>query len=152
MSKWNLIIRKIKTFAGAPVSAKLLFIEAAVLSAYVKTTLLFLPFRRIAGWLGKPQQELNKGWTESETLQMAEKIRFAIKLCDRYTPWPTECYTRALTAKIMLNRRKVNGTLFFGFHRDESGEMKGHAWLKSCGIIVTGFCDFSKYEIHSAFS
>lgn len=147
----GVLLRKIKSFAATPWSTKLLFAEAVVTSAYVKTTLLFLPFRKVAGWLGKPVQE-PPDKIDTEKPGLVEKVRLAVKLCDKYTPWPTECYTRSLTAKIMLKRRKVASTLFFGFSRDNGGAMKGHAWLQSSGIIVTGFCDFSKFEVHSSFS
>ena len=146
----GVLLRKIRSFITTSWTTKLLFAEAVVTSAYVKITLLFLPFRKIAGWLGSQADPQAASLPEAQ-LGMIEKIRFAIKLCDRYTPWPTECYTRSLTAKIMLKRRKIASTLFFGFSR-EQGEMKGHAWLKSSGIVVTGFCDFSKYNVHSSFS
>lgn len=133
-----------------PWSAKWLFAEAVFTAAYVKITLMFLPFRKVAKWLGQANTQPAAGTTQN--LEMVKKIRFAIKLCDRYTPWDTECYTRSLTARIMLKRRKLASTLYFGFCKDEQNNLKGHAWLQSSGIIVTGFCDFSQYTVHSSFS
>ena len=52
----------------------------------------------------------------------------------------------------LLKRRKVPSTLYFGFGKDEHNKLKGHAWLQCSGIIVTGFCDFSQYQVHSSFS
>ena len=142
---------KIKKFTVLPFALKLLFAEAVIISACVKATLLFLPFRKITLWLGKPggTHKINN---REEGVSLARQLRAVITLCDKYTPWPTECYTRALTAKIMLRRRNIDGTLYFGFQKDSNGQMAGHAWLTSCGIIITGFCDFSKYEVHSCFS
>lgn len=128
-----------------------MFAEAVITSAYVKFTLLFLPFRKVAGWLGTPRQEVLHNDLAGKS-ELIEKIRFVVRLTDKYTPWPTECYTKSLTAKIMLRRRQLASTLFFGFRKDRQGGLKGHAWLQCAGITVTGFCDFSKYEIHSQFS
>jgi hypothetical protein len=145
------LLRKIKSFAAIPWATKWLFAEAVFTAAYVKTTLLFLPFRKVALWLGslKDQPDVQ---TAPDQQHLVKKISFAVKLCDRYTPWPTECYTRSLTAKIMLKRRKLPSTLYFGLRKDETNSLKGHAWLQCSGITVTGFCDFSQYQVHSRFS
>ena len=145
------MFRKIKSFTSVPWSTRLLFAEAVFTSVYVKITLILLPYRKVAKWLGV-SGKLNTTTREEQSLKIIEKVRFAIRLCDKYTPWPTECYTRALTGKIILNRRKIDSTLFLGFCREATGEMKGHAWLQSSGLIVTGFCDFSKYSVLTSFT
>ncbi len=150
MSLFFIGVRKIRSFVRIPLSDKLLFGEAFLLSAYVKCTLLFLPFSKVKRWLGRPATVSEESGFEGNK-DLAVKVRNAVKLCGKYAPWPTECYTRALTAKIMLKRRNVGGTLNFGFYRKQDGEMLAHAWLQSSGILITGFCDFSKYETHSSF-
>jgi hypothetical protein len=126
----------------------LLFAEALATSAYVKFTLLFLPFRKVVAWLGAPVTQ--EAAAPGQGI-LAARVRQAVRLCDRYAPWPTECYTRALTAKIMLGRRDVPSTLFFGFSR-AGRQRRGHAWLQCAGVTVTGFCDLSEYEVHSRFN
>jgi len=145
------LLKKIKSFTAVPWSTKWLFMEAVFTAAYVKATLLFLPFRKVALWLG-PLNDQPDVPTTPEHQNLVKKISFAVKLCDRYTPWPTECYTRSLTAKIMLKRRKLPSTLYFGLRKDEKNSLQGHAWLQCSGITVTGFCDFSQYQVHSRFS
>jgi len=144
------IFRKVKSFALMPLATKWLFFEAVFTSAYVKALLLFFPFRKVTPWLGSPQQQ-NGGAPPTDNPALVKKIQFAIKLCDRYTPWPTECYTRSLTAKIMLKRRKMPSILYFGFRKDNTGKLDGHSWLQCSGMTVTGYCDFSKYQVHSSF-
>ena len=143
--------RKVKSFLSIPGSGKLLFVEAVFTSAWVKIILLLFPFSKVAKWLGKA----NVNYAENnipEEAGIVKKVQTALKLCDRYTPWPTECYTQALTAKLLLKRRNITGILYFGFRKNDNGELMGHAWLKSAGIVVTGFCDFSLYTVHSSFS
>lgn len=146
------IAHKAKTFTKLPGATKLLFAEALVTSAYVKFALLFLPFRRVAAWLGKPVDINNPAPHQQEAMPLIKEVKTAINLIDKYAPWPTECYTRALTGKIMLHRRQVRSVLFIGFRRDpETKEVQGHAWLNTTGTTVTGKCDFSLYHVHSAF-
>jgi Transglutaminase-like superfamily len=144
------LLRKTRSFASLPWSVRWLFVEAIFTAAYVKITLLFLPFSKVAGWLGTAHQQAPDA--ASDKLPLVKNVQTAVKLCDRYTPWDTECYTRSLTGKIMLKRRRLPSTLYFGFAKDEQNKLKGHAWLKCSGIIVTGFCDFSQYTVHSSFS
>jgi len=147
----GLLLRKTKSFANIPWTTKLLFAEAIFTSAYVKITLLFLPFRKVARWLGSAQA-LPADVKEPDKINLIKKIKFAVRLCSKYMPWPTECYTSSLTAKIMLKRRKLPSIIYFGFCKDEKGQLKGHAWLQCSEMIVTGFCDFSQYTVHSSFS
>ena len=151
MNFFKKIWRKSRTFSRIPGSKKFLFAEAFFTSLMVKTTLVFLPFRIVVKWLGSSQSELLAPKPESNT-EIITGIRLIIKMCDKNVPWKTECYTNALTAKIMLKRRKLVSTLYFGFYKDNSGKLIGHAWLQSSGIIVSGFCNFSKFQVHSVFS
>ncbi len=143
--------RKIKSFLSVPISGKLLFVEAVFTSAWVKIALLFFPFAKVAKWLGKVNDNSIVNTLHGE-IGTVKKVQFALKLCNRYTPWPTECYTQALTAKLLLKRRNIPGTIYFGFRKNDKGELMGHAWLKSGGIVVTGLCDLSLYTVHSSFS
>ncbi len=143
--------RKIKSFLSIPGYSKLLFAEAIFTSAWVKITLLFFPFSKVAKWLGKANEH-NPEDNSTDEISKVKKVQFALKLCDRYVPWPTECYTQALTAKLLLKRRNIPGIIYFGFRKNDQGKLMGHAWLKSEGIVVTGFCDFSLYTVHSSFS
>ena len=147
----GLLLRKTRSFASIPWSTKFLFAEAVFTSAYVKATLLFFPFRKVLAWLGSAGIQTGES-PSPEKIDLIKKVKFALKLCDRYTPWPTECYTSSLTAKIMLKRRNLQSTLFFGFRKDEQNTLKGHSWLQCSGEIVTGWCDFSEYQVHSSFS
>lgn len=146
------LAHKAQTFVRLQGTTKSLFAEAVVTSAYVKFALLFLPFKKVAAWLGKPVDVNVHPPYQEDGLPLVKEVKTAINLIDKYAPWPTECYTRALTAKIMLHRRKVQSVLFFGFRRNpETNRVEGHAWLNTSGTTVTGKCNFSLYHVHSAF-
>ena len=135
-----------------PPLRKKLFAEAVYTSAMVKFSLLFLPFAKVAQWLGKRNPELSDTQISPEKrIYLTETLK-ALQLCDKYTPWPTECYTQALTAKILLKRRAINSTLYIGFKKGKNNQFEGHAWLISHENIITGHCDLSQFQVHSFFS
>jgi hypothetical protein len=69
-----------------------------------------------------------------------------------YTLWKTECYTRALTAKIILNRHGLPGTIYIGFRKDASGRYFGHAWLRSYDRVITGGEEMHEFNVHSCYT
>lgn len=135
-----------------PTLRKRLFVEAVFTSAIVKFSLLFMPFARITRWLGNRNVEVSDAQISSESNTYLAETQKALKLCDKYTPWPTECYTQALTAKILLRKRAINSILYIGFKKGENNNFDGHAWLISQSHVITGHCDFSQYQVHSFFS
>ena len=80
------------------------------------------------------------------------RIKTAVARCNRYAPWNTECLTQALTAKQMLNLRKVDSLLIIGFRKDAEGEIGGHAWLKVGPYFITGYRpDLDEYVVNGQF-
>jgi hypothetical protein len=126
-----------------------LLAEAFITSMYVKFTLSYLPFKIVLKWLGKPGT--TAGNCDNQLLLW--QVHHAVKRCHQYSFWQTECYTQALTAKIMLQRRKVASTLYKGFYKDAACQYKGHAWLIVNNFIVTGnIPKLHQYTIQSYFS
>ena len=134
-----------------PGANRMLFFEALVTSAYVRFTLSFLPFKRVKFWLGKtnvrPEIELTP-----EQIKQINKTYHTLKLCDKYALWKTECYTLALTGKILLRRRDIPSTLYIGFKKNE-GKYEGHAWLKTPNdSIISGNMDLTQFHVNAFFS
>ena len=129
------------------------FIEAIVISAIVRFTLSFLSPTIRLRWMGKAVESVN----ESDEIslvnkQPASRVKVAVTRVDRYVPWGTECYTQALTAKLMLRKRNISTLLVVGFRKDEAGEIQGHAWLKIGPYYITGFRhDIDTYVINGRF-
>lgn len=134
-------------------SDKRLFFEAVFTSAYVRFTLSFLPFKKVVAWLGQPNKtNTNAAYSSAETIR---RVQQAVRRCNKYTAWKTECYTQALTGKILLRRRNIASTLYIGFMKDEQEQTKykGHAWLKVNDLFVTGYDpQLQQFQIHSFFS
>ena len=121
------------------INAGLLFLEAAITSAYVRFSLSFMGYQSFRKWQGEPIVEMideSKVLSSSERITVL-KISNAIQRCNKFCPWKTECYTLALTAKILLKRREMKIFLYIGFKKNSS-KTEGHAWLRVGRIIVTG--------------
>lgn len=143
--------KKIKSFASIHKEVKLLFFKAYLLSAVVKLGLIFFPFKVVLNWQGKINAE-TPDTTDDLSFLFRKNLKSAIALCDKYTIWKTECYTQALTAKILLNRNNIPGTIYIGFKKDENGKYEGHAWLRSYDLIITGGAKMDNYIVHSFYS
>lgn len=145
------LAKKIQSFALSDRTVKILFLRAFFLSAIVKFTLVFLPFRKVLNWQGKINME-SPDRRDDESLEFRKSLQSAMRLCDKYTFWKTECYTQALTAKILLNKKGIPGTVYIGFNKSEKGEYTGHAWLRSYDRVITGDTEKNSYTVHSFYS
>lgn len=148
MRKW---IGKLVTFIRLPWSVKRLFAEALLTSAWVKLYLCFFPFKTVLGWMGAANIE-SEYEPDEQSLVTRRKISSALKLCRKYALWPTECYTLALTGKLLLRRRNISSTLYIGFMKDPQGKYKGHAWLRARDTYIAGFKESAGFHINLTFS
>lgn len=142
---------KLQSFSRTDREVKYLFLKAYTLSAFVKFSLIFLRFKVILNWQGKINSE-TLDTTHDFSLAFRKNVKSAMRLCDKYTFWKTECYTQALTAKILLNRNDIPCTIYIGFKKDEHGKYEGHAWLRSYDMIITGGEKLDNYTVHSFYS
>ncbi len=135
------------------------FLEAIFVSAIVRFTLNYLPASFRLRWMGKsipPDSVMLTSISENDiSMECREKlmrVKTAVARCNRYAPWNTECLTQALTAKQMLNRRKVDSLLIIGFRKDAEGEIGGHAWLKVGPYFITGYRPYlDEYVVNGQF-
>jgi hypothetical protein len=110
------------------------FVEAFVFLHITKMIILFLPFRWIASRLGQSQYETERVMLErSWWLDVEVAILRASKFCIH----ESKCYDQALTGKLMLSRRGVASTLYFGLAKDGQA-LKAHAWLRAGDRVITG--------------
>jgi hypothetical protein len=112
-----------------------LFIEGVVLSAYCRFLIYFIPLRKFAGFMGQCGKESD---FTPQNLRDVSQVKKTIARVSRRVPWRCRCYEQAFTGKLMLNRRKIPSTIYFGVAKDENNELKAHAWLRCGDLILTG--------------
>lgn len=65
-------------------------------------------------------------------------ISQTVRMMSRYTFFESECLVQAIAAMKMLERRKIESTLYLGTAKDETGKFIAHAWLRSGPFYITG--------------
>jgi len=149
----SVIIQPWQSFWKQPASWRRACLEAAWLSAWARVSIVVVRFSRIAEWLGDPQEESERTPLSPEHKLLANEVRSAIEAAARRTPWKCECLVKAIVARLMLVRRGLSGTLYFGMRNkdDIQGEYEAHAWTRSGDLIVTGADQRKGYAVLSTF-
>jgi hypothetical protein len=115
---------------------RLLLLEAALWLAIGGLALAILPFRHI-GFLAahsirqpKPPDEVR--------LAKLRRVRWAIVTAAKRVPWQALCFQQGLAAQLMLRRRGVPSTLYYGATQDERSGLSMHVWVRDGDIDVIG--------------
>ena len=110
-----------------------------------------LPFTVVRRALGEHRDPLAvapEAAFDEAALARARKIGAAVQRAARHTPWPSECYPQALTARLLLGLARVPHVVSFGVRRD-AGELVAHAWVHAGDVPVTGGTGHSYTEVGS---
>ena len=138
----------LKKLIGLSRNDKKLLLEATITLFWVKLMVMLIPLRWYAKVLGVEHTISPEELYENEIIF---KISMAIARGRKAFPWKTMCLCEAVTAKIMLTRRKVVSTLYLGVAK-ENGALIAHAWLR-CGTgYVTGKRGMEKFTVVSTFA
>lgn len=127
---------------------RLLLAEAALTLTAARLALL-LPFRWLAGTLGRKAGETPLELPQPQ-LEAARQVGWAVRAAAKRTPWKSACLAQALTACWMLKRRAIPATFYLGVSRKDQG-MTAHAWLRSGPVILTGAEGRQAYTVLSTF-
>ena len=114
----------------------------------MKFVVLFMPFKKIASKIGTLQKETS---LEEITSSELEIVWRSIHRANRFTLHKSVCYDQALTAKVMLKRRGLAATLYFGLAKDEQAKLIAHAWVRCGNKIVTGKAGMERFTVVAYF-
>ena len=130
-------MRTIVSVLRLPWARKRLLIEAVVLLALARLAVLALPFRWVSKVLGRQgaQTPLRDHSAHERPIRA---VRSTLRKVSRHVPWTSKCLDQAITGKIMLARRGIPATIYFGVKKDDKGELDAHAWLRSGSVYVAG--------------
>ena len=134
---WTELPRKLPLLGRLGWQDRWLLLQVTVLLGLFRALILTVPFPRLARSFGQRRVE-SPQTAEISDLRQARRIGWAIRTVSPYTPWTSNCFPQALTAKYLLNRRGIATTLYFGAHFKAPGEMAAHAWLRCGPLFVTG--------------
>ena len=114
-----------------------------------RLVVLTIPFRRLDVVLGKRQGL--ETWVpilSKDQALRALHIGRVVRAMARFTPWDSNCFAQAITARLLLGLYGLPYALYFGLMRDAgSAGMKAHAWVVAGPIRVTGGASFGQYTV-----
>ena len=141
----------LRRVARIPGNQRRLLGEASIALLMARGAMAFLPFRRIAAWLGTPGAE-SPATATVEEIRTAQEVGWAVGAVARRVPWDGRCLAQALAATGMLRRRGLEGTVSFGACPGESAGFEAHAWLRLGSCIVTGGASHERFKIFTTFA
>lgn len=151
--KLSSLLRKARTFKSLPHFEQIWFLPAWLLLGLSRFAILAFSFRRLAPWLGAYQQTYI--WIpvlDKREEALALHLGRVVRLASRYTPWQSNCFPQAVTARLLLGLYGVPYALFFGLARDqEASELKAHAWVVAGRVRVAGGNSFDRFAIVGCF-
>ncbi len=113
-----------------------MLVETLVSLTIARVLVLALPFPALAKRLGEHMAE--SGTADHPARQpFLTSLTWAVEALSRRLPWRSQCLEQALAAQMLLCRRKIPHTLYFGARLKE-GRLEAHAWVRCGGRLVTG--------------
>jgi Transglutaminase-like superfamily len=118
-------------------------LQTYLLLTLIRLGLLLLPFERL--WkglvkLGQPQPSTTvvlKTEVKNEA-QIVRQVIWAVNLSTRFSPGGAKCLARALTTKVLLDRRQCPCEFKIGVAKSEQGKLEAHAWIEVQNQVVMG--------------
>ena len=98
-----------------------------------------IPFRWVSRLLGEGRTSAPGSAPPSAArLDRARSVAVALGTATRRSPWRSDCYPQALTARALLVAGRVPHVVHFGLRRDEHDALLAHAWVTTGGLVVVG--------------
>ena len=144
------MMNKVRTFLSMDIYTKVLLVEAFFYLGWARL-LKGIPFQKIAPSLGEHMGETSYSSVDTN-IAVVKRVAHVIHIMSQYTFWESQCLVRAIAAMKMLERRKIESTLYLGTGKDENGSFAAHAWLRSGPYYVTGANGMERYTVVGKFA
>lgn len=141
----------IARFFKIPISEHRLFWEAYSYSIFSRLLIWFVPIRYLSFWLGRHGTE-SEGDSAGIMQIKLYSIAHAIRRSSKHALWPTKCLVEAMVAKRMLNKRKIQSTIYLGVAKESSKTLIAHAWVRVGDTIIVGKRGMERFKIVATFS
>lgn len=147
------VLYLIRKFLEKPIGEQSFYIEMIFWLGLSRISILVLPFKLIASFLGDHMIESEKINTfKFKSMGTIRLIAIGVRTMSERLPWECKCLVQAITGKRMLDRRNIESTLFLGVGKDENGQMIAHAWLRVGEHIILGGGGLDRFAVVSTFT
>jgi hypothetical protein len=144
------VLTKLKSFFLLNTKTKLLFVEAFIFLGWARIIKNF-PFSKVTPLLGEYMYETSLDMDEPNR-KILKQVSQVIHIMSRNTFWESMCFVKAIAALKMLERRKIESTLYLGVTKDKTNNLVAHAWLRSGPFYITGAKEMQRFTIVGKFA
>jgi hypothetical protein len=109
------------------------------------------PFVKLAPSLGVKSEETPAQQMPAD-IRLLNQISNALEAVSRHTFWESKCLVKAIAGMKMLERRRIDSTLYLGTAKDHKGELIAHAWLRSGPLYLTGADVMNRFVVVEKFA
>lgn len=143
-------MNKLKILWNTDRESRKLLVESYIYMAWARY-LKSIPFSKVAPSLGLSMKEtsIDPHRTNRKVLALVSQ---SIHTMSKYTFWESQCLVKAIAAMKMLEKRKIESTLYLGTGKDENGKLIAHAWLRSGPYYVTGAEGMERFTVVGKFA
>ena len=141
----------IHRFSSITFHNKWLLVQTVGVLLCVRLLVWFVPFAKLAPWLGSLNHDGHFLPTSSE-LHQVHRIRWAVGRVSMALPWLSNCLVQAITAKYLLSQKNIETTLFLGANLKNEHHMEAHAWLQCGTVFITGGAIRNAFQTLASFS
>lgn len=145
-----MLIKRIRLLFTLNRHTLLLFCEAYVFLGWARL-LMYRPFVKVAPRLGAKTEETPIDHLTTDISQL-KHISSALDVVSRHTLWDSKCLVKAIAGMKMLERRRIDSTLYLGTAKDENGGLIAHAWLRSGPLYLTGADVMNRFIVVEKFA
>ena len=134
------LVRMARGFTLLGTRDQVRLVAAWSLLGLTRLVIVALPFsavRRLLGERRDPRVQVAPPELTDDVLAHAARIGTTVGLAARHTPWRSECYPQALTARVLLGGARIPHVVSFGVRRDGDA-LVAHAWVHAGTVTVTG--------------
>ncbi|MBN2303393.1 MAG: lasso peptide biosynthesis B2 protein [Anaerolineae bacterium] len=136
------IVRRFFNHSG---EERALLLQALIHLMVIKLGVVVLPFKIMHRLVSALVPEDNRS-ISGDTGEI-DRVIWAIRAASHYVPRAT-CLPQALATQVMLGRRGYSTQLCIGFMQDnDTGRLKGHAWVERQGQILIGDIGVSQFTL-----
>jgi hypothetical protein len=126
-----------------------LLLEALLLLLVSRAFLRLMPFRWIARAVSRPPAARQIDETGARAL--IERVRWAVRASARNGIGSALCFPQGIAAQVMLARRGVPSTLYYGVANSPTRALEAHVWVRAGSLDVVGCEGADRFKLLVSF-
>lgn len=138
-------------FWSKSLSNKFLLFRIFLMLSIAGAANILLPFKVYSRFLGQINSESSKNPKQVDW-QYVERISKSVRNVSKVSPFQFKCLVQATVGKYFIAQKRIESTIYFGVKKDESQNLKAHAWLRVGPKIVLGGEVADQYNVVSTYS